>query len=181
MFAYYVCYGIQDAIDGSSNTVLFAESLVGDTGGGNSASYLNRNNSVTNVSAAAIAEAYDASSLNYANVVLPAINACTTAIKANSNVTTANGNRWAWGAVGISLFNTVVTPNLAPWNACRDSCPGCSPDDSMFASAQSNHPGGVNVLLADGSGRFVKNSISVQTWMGLGTRGNGEVISSDSY
>jgi prepilin-type processing-associated H-X9-DG protein len=183
MFAYYICYGIQDCIDGTSNTVLFAESLVGDTGGGTSASYLNRNNSVVNVTAASTAEAYDASSLSYANVIQPAINACTAAIKANGagSVSTANGNRWAWGAVGISLFNTVVTPNLTPWNDCRDSCTSCSPDDSLFATAQSNHPGGVNVLMADGSGRFVKNSVSPQTWMGLGTRGNGEVISSDSY
>ena len=51
----------------------------------------------------------------------------------------------------------------------------------LFSNAQSNHPGGVNVLMADGSTRFIKNSINPRTWMQLGTRGNGEVISSDSY
>jgi hypothetical protein len=35
--------------------------------------------------------------------------------------------------------------------------------------------------MADGSVRFVKNSISIQTWMALGTKSGGEVVSSDSY
>jgi prepilin-type processing-associated H-X9-DG protein len=43
------------------------------------------------------------------------------------------------------------------------------------------HAGGVNSLFADGSARFIKNSINFQTWRALGTIGGGEVISSDSY
>ena len=42
-------------------------------------------------------------------------------------------------------------------------------------------PGGVNVLMADGSARSIKNSISPLTWMQLGTRANGDVVSADSY
>ena len=45
----------------------------------------------------------------------------------------------------------------------------------------SNHPGGVNVCFADGSVKFIKNSISLQTWWALGTRNQGEVVSSDAY
>ena len=41
---------------------------------------------------------------------------------------------------------------------------------SDLSNADSWHPGGVNVTLADGSVRFVKNSINIQTWMALGTR-----------
>jgi hypothetical protein len=37
------------------------------------------------------------------------------------------------------------------------------------------------VLFADGSVHFVKSSISLNIWWSLGTKGNGEVISSDSY
>jgi prepilin-type processing-associated H-X9-DG protein len=48
-------------------------------------------------------------------------------------------------------------------------------------TANSNHPGGVNVGFADDSVKFIKDSISVTTWWALGTRNMGEVVSSDSY
>jgi prepilin-type N-terminal cleavage/methylation domain-containing protein/prepilin-type processing-associated H-X9-DG protein len=44
----------------------------------------------------------------------------------------------------------------------------------------SRHPGGVNVLMGDGSVRFVKDSVSLATWRALGTRAGGEIISSDA-
>jgi prepilin-type N-terminal cleavage/methylation domain-containing protein/prepilin-type processing-associated H-X9-DG protein len=47
--------------------------------------------------------------------------------------------------------------------------------------ASSRHPGGVNVLLGDGSVKFVKDSVNLQTWRALGTRSGGEVISADSF
>jgi prepilin-type N-terminal cleavage/methylation domain-containing protein/prepilin-type processing-associated H-X9-DG protein len=40
----------------------------------------------------------------------------------------------------------------------------------------SRHPGGVNVLLGDGSVRFVKQTINLATWRGLGTRSSGEIL-----
>ena len=43
------------------------------------------------------------------------------------------------------------------------------------------HPGGVNLLLADGSVRFVKRHREFPTWRALGTISGGEVISSDGY
>ena len=33
----------------------------------------------------------------------------------------------------------------------------------------------------DGSVRFIKDTINLPTWWALGTKANGEVISSDSY
>src|SRR5262249_6148406 len=49
------------------------------------------------------------------------------------------------------------------------------------STACSNHPGGVNVSMGDGSVKFIKDTISYQTWWALGTRNLGEVLSSDSY
>jgi prepilin-type processing-associated H-X9-DG protein len=46
-----------------------------------------------------------------------------------------------------------------------------------FRAARSNHSGGVNLLLADGSVRFVTNDIRPDTWKALSTRAGGEVIS----
>jgi prepilin-type processing-associated H-X9-DG protein len=72
-----------------------------------------------------------------------------------------------------------VTPNSAlyPFAFCSSAAIG----DAEFVTANSNHPGGVNILMADGSVRFAKDSINQATWWALGTRARGEVISADSY
>jgi prepilin-type N-terminal cleavage/methylation domain-containing protein/prepilin-type processing-associated H-X9-DG protein len=43
------------------------------------------------------------------------------------------------------------------------------------------HPGGVNFAFADGSVKFLKESIDINTYRALGTRAGGEVISADAY
>jgi prepilin-type N-terminal cleavage/methylation domain-containing protein/prepilin-type processing-associated H-X9-DG protein len=45
----------------------------------------------------------------------------------------------------------------------------------------SRHAGGVNFVFADGSVRFIRDSINPVVWHALGTRAGGEVISSDDY
>jgi len=45
----------------------------------------------------------------------------------------------------------------------------------------SKHSGGLNMLLGDGSVKFIKNSINSYTWFGLHTINAAEVISSDAY
>jgi prepilin-type processing-associated H-X9-DG protein len=66
----------------------------------------------------------------------------------------------------INPFDPVMQDFIGPYGA---------------PSANSLHPGGVNVCFADGSVHFVKSSVSLQAWWGLGTRNGGEVISSDQY
>ena len=47
-------------------------------------------------------------------------------------------------------------------------------------AARSRHIGGVNALLGDGSTRFFRNSIALQTWSAMGTMDGGEVLSGDN-
>jgi prepilin-type N-terminal cleavage/methylation domain-containing protein/prepilin-type processing-associated H-X9-DG protein len=56
----------------------------------------------------------------------------------------------------------------------------CQEGDSAM-NPTANHGGGVNVSMMDGSVRFVKNSVNLQAWWAMGTRGRGEIISADSY
>ena len=86
----------------------------------------------------------------------------------------------------MTMFNTIVVPNSTQyqWGNCRFGCNTCgvvSADHSNLMNASSNHPGGCNVLMADGHVQFIKSSISMGTWWSLGTRAGGEVISSDSF
>ena len=174
VFCYWLTFGLRDITDGSSNTIAFAESLAGSA-----QTTPVRGNSVMNAGGGAVGEYADAFVGLNNGTLLTGIQACTTAFKtavSGSTLSNDNGNRWAWGAVGMTLFNTIVPPNsnLHTWNSCRTSCSGCSTDDASYSNAQSNHPGGCNFLMADGSVRFIKSTISMQTYMGLGTRANGK-------
>jgi prepilin-type N-terminal cleavage/methylation domain-containing protein/prepilin-type processing-associated H-X9-DG protein len=53
--------------------------------------------------------------------------------------------------------------------------------DHTIVGASSFHPGGVNAGMMDGSVKFIKGSVSSQTWWALATKAGGEVISSDSF
>ncbi len=183
LFVYYLTFGVQDIADGTSNTIAFAESLVGSVNYNVITAY-NRNNDVDGVQGLGAAEVPNAITLPLTTLTA-ALNTCTQAYQVGQQtaVNISVGNRWGWGGTGETLFNTIVPPNSKQWawNTCQTCGPPCAPSEAPFSNAQSNHPGGVNVMMADGSVRFVKDSINMQTWMGLGTRMGGEVISSDSY
>jgi prepilin-type processing-associated H-X9-DG protein len=60
---------------------------------------------------------------------------------------------------------------------------GMMPTDSMVNMAvqlppTSYHPGGINILLGDGSVRFIKDGIALIIWRALSTRNGGEVVNS---
>ncbi|MDG3003870.1 DUF1559 domain-containing protein [Paludisphaera mucosa] len=174
-FGLFISYGLADVPDGSANTILFAEKLTGKANGGSSY----RGNGVTGAN---LTQAiYDASS-NVAGTMSD-LQACATAFNANNNISDQAGRYWAFGATGYTLFNTIQTPNdnQYKFGSCRWGCGGCGIDASNYIDASSAHSGGVNVLLGDGSVRFVKDSVNRATWWGLGTRDNGEVISSDAF
>jgi prepilin-type processing-associated H-X9-DG protein len=49
------------------------------------------------------------------------------------------------------------------------------------STASSRHPGVVNVMMADGSVKAIKDSINVNVWWALGSRSGSEVVSADAY
>jgi prepilin-type processing-associated H-X9-DG protein len=65
------------------------------------------------------------------------------------------------------------------WCQSIPAAPCLSTWAEINLSARSYHPGGVNVVFADGSGRFMANRISPSTWIALGTRAGGEPITDD--
>jgi prepilin-type N-terminal cleavage/methylation domain-containing protein/prepilin-type processing-associated H-X9-DG protein len=75
----------------------------------------------------------------------------------------------------IGYYSHTLVPNYKQFD-CGDAAIVAG-----HIAARSYHPGGVNVGMADGSVKFVKDTISLVTWGALGTRTGGEVVSSDSY
>jgi len=92
-----------------------------------------------------------------------------------------------------TMFNGYLAPNsslpdyvqgnfcLYPPFADIPTNPPCVKNTPPFNAARSYHSGGVNAAMSDGSVRFFKNSVNVETWRGLSTTRGGEVLSADSY
>jgi prepilin-type processing-associated H-X9-DG protein len=81
------------------------------------------------------------------------------------------------------------TSNTIAVAESQAAVPWTKPDDLLFDfqaapslfGAGSPHPGGFNCGFADGSVRFIKNSISVIVFKALITRAGGEVIANDAF
>ena len=82
------------------------------------------------------------------------------------------GAPWLYGYHSTTSYYHVSGPNTR-------SC--MFPPLRISTTANSDHPGGVNVLFGDGSVRFVKDSINIATWRALGSARGNEAISADSY
>jgi prepilin-type N-terminal cleavage/methylation domain-containing protein/prepilin-type processing-associated H-X9-DG protein len=182
LFALLSSYKMSEITDGTSNTVAFSEAIVGSV---NSVDKSTRRNSVQGVVPPDGAEQYNA--FDNVPAVMAGLQACNqtwlTSAPGDQFFANTRGDRWGWGTTGNSMFNTVVPPNSQQyqWSACRFGCEFCNTDATNYTNATSFHPGGVNVCMADGSVKFIKDSINMQTWWSLGTRNGGEVISSDAY
>ena len=188
VFAHRSTYGISDVTDGTSYTIAYSEALVGDESRPNQpvpyrASLCPTSNMAGTTGGAN--NGYLDANQNPANVILD-LNTCSQNFVAGNAAITSDqdkGYTWTSGQLGIGMFNTIVPPNSDKWkwSACRFGCVGCGADDGQYNNATSNHPGGVNAAMADGSDRFIKSSIQMQTYWALGTRDNGEAISADQY
>jgi prepilin-type N-terminal cleavage/methylation domain-containing protein/prepilin-type processing-associated H-X9-DG protein len=185
LFWWYQSYKIRDVTDGTSNTVAFSEALVSNTPTSAGLAPTYPGICMTGVSAAGTtansgAQQYDANSNQTG--ILTGLNGCNTSWQQGKGLDNHRGIYWEIGSLGMTLFNTIVPPNSTTykWGTCRGQGGGYA-NDATFANATSLHSGGCNVLMGDGSVKFIKSSINMQTWWALGTRGNGEVISADSF
>ncbi|MEW4566378.1 DUF1559 domain-containing protein [Tautonia sp. JC769] len=95
---------------------------------------------------------------------------------------------WVDGHVHQSGFTTAWTPNRRIMSSdgqhdldINGQREGQGGPTFAGVTSRSWHPGGVNVLLGDGSVRFIKETVDGLVWRGLGTIRGGEVLSADSY
>lgn len=82
------------------------------------------------------------------------------------------GNQWLNGHLTYSIYNHYYTPNQSGVWDCKNSS-----NSQAITAARSYHSGGVNVLLMDGSVRFVSNGVSPTNWRAVATVSGGEVVS----
>jgi len=148
---------IGDITDGISNTAAFSESMLGNG---------------TSISAIPT----DAGTIRMVVLVVAGGNDTTPADCESGQGTwnSRRGEQWINGHYGNTLYNHYYTPNQAgKWD-----CGNASRNKGLTA-ARSSHTGGVNLLLCDGSVRFVQNTISAATWRSVATRSGGETLGSD--
>jgi prepilin-type N-terminal cleavage/methylation domain-containing protein/prepilin-type processing-associated H-X9-DG protein len=82
------------------------------------------------------------------------------------------GAPWVYGYHSTSSY----------WHSGPPNTRSCMfPPSRIMTVATSMHPGGVNVCFADGSVKFIKDSVNLATWRALGTRAGNEVVSASDY
>ena len=77
------------------------------------------------------------------------------------------------GEMCCTIYNHVSTPNTT--TCAGMGFTGGMKNMSMDVPATSAHFGGVNLLLGDGSVRFVSDTVDLATWRAVGTRGFNDV------
>jgi prepilin-type N-terminal cleavage/methylation domain-containing protein/prepilin-type processing-associated H-X9-DG protein len=192
-------FGMEGITDGSSNTALFSETLLG-SGPASPVSLSATTRKSTYLWFVGIPNFWDQGPAGGVQALL-FMQAC----KSLPGITPSvgilgpvNGNIWLAGNPGSSLmwdsYNHFMPPNSTACAASNDFNinPGAGSGVGTtvgggwgaFMDAlppSSNHPGGVNIAFADGSVRFVKDQITYQTWWAIGTRNGQEAVSSDAY
>lgn len=159
-FYYNSGRGFRDMTDGSSNTVVFSETLIG----------LGRN--VTG----ALPGGRDGQRLmGSISGVSPGTPGLTGIVNPDLAALAAACTNWkgqrAYGWIAGKAFTTTFSCYLPP----NSPTPDMYAHGIGFFAARSNHPGGVNVLMGDGSVRFVGETVKTDVWRALGTCSGGEV------
>ncbi len=92
-------------------------------------------------------------------------------------LTSKQGYSWVMGEMCCTTYNHCATPNTT--TCAGIGFPGNMSNMAMVVPPTSNHTGGVNTLLGDGSVRFVRDNIDLATWRAMGTIRGGEVVTLD--
>jgi prepilin-type processing-associated H-X9-DG protein len=174
--------GVRDVTDGTANTIAFGEWRIGS---GNV-------NTVTIPTDVIFIGTYPAGVTQntptaWMNAALSAnflkwVGSCTAGAAAASfrNAQTPTvGESWALGLPTITLGNVVLAPNPKSPNCSTKSGGGLGQPGVYTLS--SRHPVGANILMADGSVRFLKDSTNLFSVWKLGSRAQGEIVSADEY
>jgi prepilin-type processing-associated H-X9-DG protein len=172
-------FGTQGIPDGTSNTAMFSEKLIGVAGAANvRVGSANARRVIYSATGAAVNP-----DTNNAAEAQAFVAACKAVPGTAMNVGSSQWNGAAWsgshgGTYRFNAYSHVNTPNglsCTPWG---------SEDPGFYGSAitaGSFHPGGVNICFGDGSVKFVKDTINTQTWWAIGSRNQSEVVSADAY
>jgi prepilin-type N-terminal cleavage/methylation domain-containing protein/prepilin-type processing-associated H-X9-DG protein len=95
------------------------------------------------------------------------------------------GATWAIGDMSCTTYNHVSPPNTrtcAGMTGGMMMMPGASMADmAVQLPPSSAHPGGVNLVLGDGSVRFIKETIALTVWRALSTRNGGEIVNGADF
>ena len=148
-----------DMTDGTTLTALFAESSMGSTASQHKTSQI-----------------YWSSDSDTRPIPLNIL--ATNCGAATEVASVSKGSDWLDQSCGRGGgYSHIMTPNT---KACFFGNGGFARDRTMVG-ASSSHPGGVNVAMADGMIRFVKDSVSPTIWRGMSTIAGGESIDPESY
>ena len=143
-----------DIRDGLSGTAAFSESICG--------------NGMAALSAAPNPLPRNAQMLLATDINGSAMDPATCA--ATTTVTGQRGDRWINGGYLSTAYNHFLIPNSTTFDCLNTA------NNFGLKGARSWHPGGVNLLLADGSVRFVAETIAQPVWKALATRAANEVV-----
>src|SRR5262249_35912443 len=143
LFTWLGSYGIQDCIDGTSNTIACSESAVGTQ----NLTPRQRLLGMASVQIPYTSMLLDANTHPVATQA--AIQMCNDAWNSgNSSFFDAQrGENWSHGSMAMNMFNTIVTPNA--YNDTWTHCGRNASSRAVFSNADSYHPGGVNCLMGD--------------------------------
>ncbi len=166
--------------DGTSNTALFSEILTAPSSVGSLTAAAGNSPMAKRVY---FPTGYSDQSGTPA-LVLAAISTCKGLPASTVPYLGARGDWWYAYPNYINYvgYNHVSGPNSRSCSTA--AAPGWDTwgiDAFGMAPPNSNHPGGVNMVMSDGSVRFIKDTVSLPAWWALGTKSGDEVISADQY